>query len=218
MATSLLESYEQQYSTVTADITFHVGQIACHHGAEKQSHVRQAEKLFDEASELLEQMELEVKEQDPRERQKYSTRVKSYKTELLKLQKDMKKAKLGIDANRDELLGDDTHDSEDQRARLLDNTERLDRTSRRLEHGYRAAVETEQIGAQIMEDLHSQRQTIQKSRNRLEEMNTTLGKSSRVLSGMMRRIIQNRILLIGIGLLLVIVISVAIYFTVRRHS
>ncbi|GFR79041.1 vesicle transport through interaction with t-SNAREs homolog 1A-like, partial [Elysia marginata] len=77
-----------------------------------------------------------------------------------------KRAKLGIDANRDELLGDDTHESEDQRARLLDNTETLERTSRRLDHGYRIAIETEQMGSAIMEDLHNQRQTIQRSRGR----------------------------------------------------
>ncbi|XP_041363564.1 vesicle transport through interaction with t-SNAREs homolog 1A-like [Gigantopelta aegis] len=215
---SLLDSYEQQYSSVTADITFHIGQISTNHGAEKQTNIRQADKLFDEASELLEQMDLEVQELEARDRQKYTTRVKSYKAELLKLQADMKKAKLGIDANRDELFGDDTHDSEDMRTRLLDNSELLERSSRNLEHGYRAAVETEQMGAQIMDDLHKQRQTIGRSRNRLEEMNTNLGKSSRVLSGMMKRIIQNRVLMLGIVLILLIVISLAIYFTVKKHS
>ena len=29
---SLLESYEQQYSSVTADITFHISQISTSHG------------------------------------------------------------------------------------------------------------------------------------------------------------------------------------------
>ncbi|CAG5127306.1 unnamed protein product, partial [Candidula unifasciata] len=183
---SLIQSYEQQYSSVTADITHTIGRVATSQGAEKQSYVKQAEKLFDEAHELLEQMELEVKEQEPRERQKYHTRVKSFKIELTKLQSDLKRAKLGIDANRDELLGDDTHESEDQRARLLDNTETLERSSRRLDHGYRIALETEQIGSQIMEDLHTQRQTINRSRGRLQEMDSALGKSSRVLSGMMQ--------------------------------
>ncbi|PVD38626.1 hypothetical protein C0Q70_01242 [Pomacea canaliculata] len=213
---SLLQNFEQQYSTVTADITFHIGKISNSSGAEKQNHVRQAEKLFEEASELLEQMELEIKEQDQKERQKYQTRIRSYKVELNKQQTDMKRARLGIDANRDELLGDDTHDSEDQRTRLLDNTERLDRSTRKLEQGYRIAVETEQIGGQIMEDLHNQRQTIQRSRGRLHDMDTTLGKSSRVLSGMMKRIIQNRIMLLGIGVIIIITVCVAVYFMVRR--
>ncbi|KAL5018786.1 hypothetical protein ScPMuIL_004508 [Solemya velum] len=215
---SLIESYEQQYSTLTADITSFIGKISNSHGGEKQGHIRHVEKFFDEATELLEQMELEVKEQPSRERQKYQTRVVSYKSELSKLQTDMKRAKLGLDSCRDELLGDDTHDSEDQRTRLLDNSERLERSSRKLEHGQRIALETEAIGAQIMDDLNSQRHSIQRSRNRLEEMNTTLGKSSRVLSGMMKRIIQNRILLLGIGVFILVVVGVAIYFMVKKHS
>lgn len=153
-----------------------------------------------------------------KDRQKYNTRVKSYKAELSKLQKDNKRAKLGIDSSRDELLGDDTHDSEDQRQRLLDNTESLERTSRRLDHGYKITLETEQLGAQIMEDLHSQRQTISRSRQRMEEMDTNLGKSSRVLSGMMRRIIQNRLLLLVICAILLIVIILAVYFIVKKKS
>ncbi|XP_005090506.1 vesicle transport through interaction with t-SNAREs homolog 1A [Aplysia californica] len=212
---SLIQSYEQQYSSVTSDITHNIGKVATSFGGEKQNYVKQAEKLFDEAHELLEQMELEVKEQEPKERQKYHTRVKSFKIELTKLQADLKRAKLGIDANRDELLGDDTHDSEDQRARLLDNTETLERTSRRLDHGYRITVETEQLGAQVMEDLHSQRQAINRSRGRLQEMDSALGKSSRVLSGMMQRIIQNRVMLLGVGLIVLIAIILAIYFMVR---
>lgn len=215
---TLIESYEQQYSSLTAEITFNIGRISNTHGAERQQHIRQADKLFDEATELLEQMELEVKDLPIKDRQKYNTRVKSYKAELSKLQKDNKRAKLGIDSSRDELLGDDTHDSEDQRQRLLDNTESLERTSRRLDHGYKITLETEQLGAQIMEDLHSQRQTISRSRQRMEEMDTNLGKSSRVLSGMMRRIIQNRLLLLVICAILLIVVILAVYFIVKKKS
>ncbi|KAL8574911.1 hypothetical protein ACOMHN_063605 [Nucella lapillus] len=212
---SLLQNFEQQYSTVTADITFNIGRISSTSGAEKQEHVRQADKLFEDASELLEQMELEVKGHDAKDRQKYQTRIRSYQAELSKQKADMKRARLGIDANRDELLGDDTHDSEDQRTRLLDNSERLERSTHKLEQGYRIAVETEEIGGQIMEDLNHQRQTLQRARGRLHDMDTTLGKSSRVLSGMMKRIIQNRILLLGVGLIMVVTIILAIYFMAR---
>ncbi|KAL3875797.1 hypothetical protein ACJMK2_033713 [Sinanodonta woodiana] len=214
---TIIESYEQQYSNLTAEITVLIGKIGNSQGGEKQIHVRQVEKFFDEVSELLEQMELEVKELPAKDRQKYKTRLSSYKIELSKLQGDMKRAKLGL-SNRDELLGDDMNDSEDQRARLLDNTEKLERSSRKLEHGYRVVLETEQIGAQVLEDLSVQRQTIERSRNRLDEMNTTLGRSSRVLSGMMKRLIQNKILLLVLGVVILVVIVLAIYFTVRKKS
>lgn len=214
---SLIETYEQQYATLTADITHNINSISSTRGAEKQKYVRQVEKLFDEAKELLEQMDLEVKDLT-NDKQKYRTRVKSYQVELSKLETDVRRAKLGIDSSRDELLGDDTHDSEDQRRRLLENTEMLDRSTRRLDHGYKVTLETERIGAQVIEDLSSQRETIQRSRQRLGEMNSNLGKSSRLLSGMMRRIIQNRLLLLGVGLVLLIIIIVAIYFMVRKNS
>ncbi|XP_064615390.1 vesicle transport through interaction with t-SNAREs homolog 1A-like [Liolophura sinensis] len=215
---SLIESYEHQYSSLTADITVKIGKLSKTHGLEKQNVTLQVERLFDEAAELLEQMDLEVREQAPKDRQKYQTRLKSYKTELDKLQKDFKRARLGLDS-RDELLGlEDIQDSSDQRSRLLDNSENLERSSRRLDHGYRTVVETEEIGAQIMEDLHSQRQTIQRSRQRVEEMNSNLGKSSRVLSGMMRRIIQNRVLLVGMGAMILVVIALGIYFTVKKSQ
>lgn len=214
---SLIETYEQQYATLTAEITHNINNISSTRGGEKQKYVRQVEKLFDEAKELLEQMELEVKDLTT-DRQKYKTRVKSYQVELTKLETDVRRAKLGIDSSRDELLGDDTHDSEDQRKRLLDNTEMLDRTTRRIDHGYKVTLETEQIGAQVIEDLTNQRETIQRSRGRLGEMNSNLGKSSRLLSGMMRRIIQNRLLLLGLGVMLLIVIIVAIYFMVKKNS
>ncbi|XP_072279377.1 vesicle transport through interaction with t-SNAREs homolog 1A isoform X3 [Pyxicephalus adspersus] len=98
------------------------------------------------------------------------------------------------DEVRNELLGDDGNSSESQliklreeRAHLLDNTERLERSSRRLEAGYQIAVETEQIGQNILENLNQDREKIQRARERLRETDTNLGKSSRILTGMLRR-------------------------------
>ncbi|KAK7004665.1 vesicle transport through interaction with t-SNAREs 1A [Biomphalaria glabrata] len=69
-----------------------------------------------------------------------------------------------------------------------------------------------------MDDLHHQRQTITRSRARLQEMDSALGKSSRVLSGMMQRVIQNRVMLLGVGLIVLVAIILFIYFMVRAHS
>ncbi|XP_060604702.1 vesicle transport through interaction with t-SNAREs homolog 1A-like [Ruditapes philippinarum] len=215
--TTLIESYEQQYSSLSADITVSIGKISNTIGGEKQANIRHVDKLFDELAELLEQMELEIKDLPAKDKQKYRTRLASYKAENKKLLADMKRAKLGLNA-REELLGEECNDSEDQRTRLLDNTEKLERGSRRLQDGYRVVMETEQMGAQILTDLQDQRETIQRSRNRLEETNTALGKSSRVLSGMAKRIIQNRILLVVVILVILFVIVMAIYLTVTKKS
>nr|XP_058907693.1 vesicle transport through interaction with t-SNAREs homolog 1A isoform X7 [Kogia breviceps] len=132
--------------------------------------------------------------------------------------KELKRSRIAYsDEVRNELLGDDGNSSENQRAHLLDNTERLERSSRRLEAGYQIAVETEQIGQEMLENLSHDREKIQRARERLRETDANLGKSSRVLTGMLRRIIQNRILIVILAAVLVITILTAITFSVRRH-
>ncbi|XP_038677472.1 vesicle transport through interaction with t-SNAREs homolog 1A isoform X2 [Scyliorhinus canicula] len=214
------EVYEQDFGTLTAEITNKVGRIPKLSGDDKKSMVANVEKQMEEARELLEQMDLEVREIPLQSRGLFSTRMKSYKQELEKLDKDFKRSRIAYSDEvnlRNELLGDDGNTSEKQRACLLDNTERLERSTRRLEAGYQLTVETEQIGQEILENLHHDKEKIQRARERLRETDTNLGKSSRVLTGMLRRIIQNRILMFILGAIILLTIVLAIYFAVTGH-
>ncbi|XP_040217552.1 vesicle transport through interaction with t-SNAREs homolog 1A isoform X2 [Rana temporaria] len=222
---AVFQGYEQDYGVLTADITNRIGKIPKLAGEEKKQMVMNVEKQLEEAKELLEQMDLEVREIPAQSRGMYSNRMRSYKQEMSKLEADFKRSRIAYsDEVRNELLGDDGNSSESQliklreeRAHLLDNTERLDRSSRRLEAGYQIAVETEQIGQNILENLNQDREKIQRARERLRETDTNLGKSSRILTGMLRRIIQNRLLVFVLGIIILITIILAIYFSFRGH-
>ncbi|XP_033467137.1 vesicle transport through interaction with t-SNAREs homolog 1A isoform X3 [Epinephelus fuscoguttatus] len=189
------ESYEQDFGTITADVTNKIGRIPKLSGEEKTQLVLNVDKQLEEVRELLEQMDLEVREIPIQSRAMYNSRLKSYKQEVEKLEKDFKRSRIAYsDEVRNELLGDDASSSENQliklreeRAHLLDNTEKLERSSRRLEAGYQIAVETEQVGQEILSNLHSDREKIQRARERLRETDANLGKSSRILTGMLRR-------------------------------
>ncbi|XP_053164100.1 vesicle transport through interaction with t-SNAREs homolog 1A isoform X5 [Hemicordylus capensis] len=182
------EGYEQDFSVLTAEITNRIGKVPKLLGDEKKQMVSNVEKQLEEARELLEQMELEVREIPPQSRGMYSSRMRSYKQEMEKLEADFKRSRIAYsDEVRNELLGDDGNSSEIQRAHLLDNTERLERSSRRLEAGYQIAVETEQIGQEILENLSHDREKIQHARERVRETDANLGKSSRILTGMLQR-------------------------------
>ncbi|KAK7085969.1 Vesicle transport through interaction with t-SNAREs 1A [Halocaridina rubra] len=148
-------------------------------------------------------MDLEVRDMEPQKREKYSSRMKSYHVELQRLEGEYTRTKSRItDENlRAELLegglaGLST--GEEQRQSLLDNTVTLERTSGRLTHGQKIALETEEIGAQILNDLSSQRQTIGRARERLRETDSDLDQSSRVLNTMLRRVLQNRFILYAV--------------------
>ncbi|XP_025130151.3 vesicle transport through interaction with t-SNAREs homolog 1A isoform X2 [Bubalus bubalis] len=181
------EGYEQDFAVLTAEITNKIARVPRLPPDEKKQMVANVEKQLEEAKELLEQMDLEVREIPPQSRGMYSNRMRSYKQEMGKLETDFKRSRIAYsDEVRNELLGDDGNSSENQRAHLLDNTERLERSSRRLEAGYQIAVETEQIGQEMLENLSHDREKIQRARERLRETDANLGKSSRVLTGMLR--------------------------------
>ncbi|XP_054437497.1 vesicle transport through interaction with t-SNAREs homolog 1A isoform X3 [Pteronotus mesoamericanus] len=208
------EGYEQDFAVLTAEITSKIARVPRLPPDEKKQMVANVEKQLEEARELLEQMDLEVREIPPQSRGMYSNRMRSYKQEMGKLETDFKRSRIAYsDEVRNELLGDDGNSSENQvspspvfgcyqlefrhvntliklreeRAHLLDNTERLERSSRRLEAGYQIAVETEQIGQEMLENLSHDREKIKRARERLRETDANLGKSSRVLTGMLRR-------------------------------
>ncbi|KAM8729818.1 vesicle transport through interaction with t-SNAREs homolog 1A isoform X1 [Sparus aurata] len=219
------EAYEQDFGTLTAEVTNKIGKIPKLSGEEKTQLVLNVDKQLEEVRELLEQMDLEVREIPIQSRAMYNSRLKSYKQEVEKLEKDFKRSRIAYsDEVRNELLGDDASSSENQliklreeRAHLLDNTEKLERSSRRLEAGYQIAVETEQVGQEILSNLNSDREKIQRARERLRETDANLGKSSRILTGMLRRIIQNRVLVFILGAIILLTIILAIYFNLRGH-
>ena len=216
---SLLEDYEQQFGALTAEATSKIHTIPNQSGKQRQTTIADIDRIFEEAKELIEQMDLEVRDLPSAARSKASGRVKSYNDEMDRLKKEFRRAQVQmVDATqgRDELLGpDDPYHSEDQRTRLLDNTERMQRASNRLEEGYKMTLETEEIGRGIMDNLHRDRETITRARDRLRGVDQDLGKSGRILNAMVRRVYQNRIILTVVGLLMLGIIGVGIYFAVK---
>lgn len=55
--------------------------------------------------------------------------------------------------------------SADQRSRLMSTTERLDKSSDRIKESRRTMLETEELGVSILQDLHSQRQSLLHAHN-----------------------------------------------------
>ncbi|XP_037269105.1 vesicle transport through interaction with t-SNAREs 1a isoform X1 [Rhipicephalus microplus] len=220
MAT-LMETFEQQYAALTADITSKSSRIPSLIQDEKAAMVIEVERHLEEANELLEQMELEVRTLSVAARPKYQNRVKSYQAELARLRKEFQRARIAFCdelKSREELLSnDDNCGFDDQRQRLLDNTERMERSTKLLKGGYKLALETEKVGAAILSDLSAQRETITRAREKVKETDYDIGKSSHVLSGMMRRAMQNRAILYLVAALVLVTVVFGIYYTVRRH-
>ncbi|XP_034106632.1 vesicle transport through interaction with t-SNAREs homolog 1A [Drosophila nasuta] len=221
---SLLEQYEQQYAALIAEITAHIGRLQQQSASERNELCNKIDGSLSEAQELLEQMGLEVRELNPAQRSSFNGKLQVAQAELKRLQTEYKQTKDKARSQQSnaayttlDLGGSDYYEdvsiSNDQRQRLLDNSERIERTGNRLTEGYRVALETEALGAQVLNDLHHQRETLQGARARLRETNAELGRASRTLNTMMLRALREKVVLYGVGVCFVVAVGVSLYLT-----
>ncbi|KAI8439128.1 hypothetical protein MSG28_012986 [Choristoneura fumiferana] len=207
MAT-LIQSYEQQYSVLTADITSKIGRLKLGNEDNRDQVTREIQANFEEANDLLEQLELESRGGAA------GSRVAAYRAELQRVRDEYRSiaSSAGVYTDAEDNFEDWT--SNDQRQKLLDNTERLERTGKSLTEGYRVVLETEQIGAAVLQDLSLQRETIQRSRGRLRETDEQLNRSSRLMNSMIMRSLQDRFVLVMVFLVLGVLLCIGLYFYV----
>ncbi|XP_031619738.1 vesicle transport v-SNARE 12 [Contarinia nasturtii] len=94
-------------------------------------------------------------------------------------------------------MADSGYDWQDHNRRLaLEGRQILERTSASLARSNQVAIETENIGTEVISELDEQRESLLRSQRRLDEANADLSKSSAILRAMQRNIFYNKLTLI----------------------
>jgi len=215
----LFSNYEAELNLVQADLNQKLDQIPELTGEERKSAIRGAERALDEAKELLDQMNLEKSNIPSSLRSKVNSRYRNHTSDIDGLTRKLK----SLSDDRKALFGDrytddppNGHDAQlEQRQQLLSGTERLGRSSERLMESQRIALETEQIGAGTLADLHQQRNVIENTHRNLQQSEGYVDRSVKTLRGMARRMATNRVITIAIITVLVLLIIGVIYSKFR---
>ncbi|KAL1995791.1 hypothetical protein VTN49DRAFT_657 [Thermomyces lanuginosus] len=216
----LFSSYEAELKLVQADLDQKLDQIAESTGEQRKAAIRQAERALEEATELLDQMRMEKQNIPSAARSKVNARFRNYQTDVDALKRRLK----SLADDRRALFGNRyTDDPEDagydahleQRQQLLSGTERLERSSARLQESQRIALETEDIGRSTLADLQQQRETIEHTRMNLHQSEGYVDTSIKTLRGMARRMATNRIITIAIITVLILLIFAVIFSKFR---
>ena len=188
----LFSNYEAELKLVEADLNQKLDQIPEMAGEERKSAIRSAERAVDEAKELLDQMNLEKANIPSSIRAKVNSRFRNHQSDIDNLSRKLKT----LSSDRKALFGDRYTDDPDdpskdvqleQRQQLLSGTERLGRSGERLRESQRIALETEQIGAGTLADLHQQRNVIENTHRNLQQSEGYVDRSVKTLRGMARR-------------------------------
>jgi len=215
----LFSSYEAELKLVQADLNQKLDQIAESTGEQRKAAIRHTERALDEANELLDQMRMEKQNIPSAARSKVNIRFRNYCSDIdevkrkLKSLSDDRKALFGDRYTDNEPSGQDRH--LEQREQLLSGTERLERSSARLQESQRVALETEDVGRNTLADLYQQRETIEHTRMGLHQSEGYVDTSIKTLKGMARRMATNRIITIAIVTVLILLICGIIYSKFR---
>eukprot|EP01134_Creolimax_fragrantissima_P003995 CFRG3995T1 len=216
----LLQTHEQEFAELSAQIRSKIeNQVKLAPESQKRRAVQDVEADIEELSDIVEQMDLEARECQQPERGNLVKRVQQFRDKVGGVKKELRKASVAFSEHlREQLMGDsdnmeiDDMSGSDSRQLLMRNTGQIQQTSRNLVQAHRQALEIEQVGISIMDNLNTQRETINHARVSLDETDSNLKRSMRVANAMARRIVQNKVLMYLIIVSIVSLIVLIIYF------
>ncbi|CAL5224465.1 g7157 [Coccomyxa viridis] len=214
---ALFNQYDSEYCSKATDVARKV-QVASSLGPDqRRGKLREVEHDLREAEQIIKRMEMEARSFSPDRSRVLLTKVREYKADLAKLQESSKaavgSASGGASARAELGLADDYgQTSAGQRERLLQTTDKMSKTGERITQGRQQLLETEELGVSILQDLHRQRQTISHARDTLHGADDNISRARRVLTSMSRRITTNKLIMIGIILLLLVSIFLVVYY------
>ncbi|KAM6968677.1 vesicle transport through interaction with t-SNAREs homolog 1B [Tautogolabrus adspersus] len=226
MSSEEFEKLHEIYKSLYEELKLMPERALTCHGEERKRLVRSFDERQGEAEEVLEGMEEELRAAPSSHRNAMSTKLRMYRRDLGKLQRDMKVSTPGSGSSSMAVGGghhgiyssqnqQSTH-QQSQRALLLQGTEALNNASQSIERSQRIANETEQIGTDIIEELGEQREQLDRTRNRLVHTGENLGRTRKILRSMARRLVTNKLLLAVIILMELAILGAVIYLKFFR--
>ncbi|XP_023019509.2 vesicle transport through interaction with t-SNAREs 1b [Leptinotarsa decemlineata] len=114
--------------------------------------------------------------------------------------------------------GRDIDYEERNRQIVLEGTQILERTGESLARSHQIAVETEDIGNEVISELGQQRESLLRTRDRLGDANEELDNAKSVLRKMGREVLYNKLILVLIIITEVIILVSLIYLKFFKRS
>jgi len=212
------DQYEEDYLELKKNIENRIKSLPSLEDPKKRHlEVKQVETDIIEAQEAIRSMDLSARNISGNSANA-KTKVKNYENELTVIKSNLRRAEASASASsdRDELFGgykeSNMASSMESRQRLIDNTQKLDKSSRYLENALITAHETIEVGINSMELLDRQKNTLKNSIHKTEDIDHELGTARKLVRSISRGIIGNKIVVAVIAIVLLAGIGFIVYW------
>ncbi|XP_078515717.1 vesicle transport through interaction with t-SNAREs homolog 1B [Lissotriton helveticus] len=224
MSSEQYEKLQEIFTGIYDDLQRLPERIQDSQGEEKKKLVREFDEKQQEANEMLVEMEGELKYAPAFFRSQMMTKLRSYKKDLGKLQRDVRSTDLGVGpgARQNTKYGlyspenEQSSNLQSQRVLLIHGTQSLNRATQSIERSHRIAAETDQIGTEIIDELGQQRDQLDRTKGRLINTSENLSKSRKILRSMSRKLMTNKLLLSVIIILELAILGGVVYYKFFR--
>lgn len=209
---SIFDAYDQEFTTLSQEIERNVGELKAQSGPSEKttSLIKMIDALFSQSNDLVKQMEVEVRSNDPGTRKVLMEKVNILKKSSTRAKGDYEREK--EKAERSSLIGSKSHSD---RQRLLDVNDRLESQNEMIANAHRTVAETEEVGLEITQELNRNRDKLVSARAKASDFSGVSDSARKVLNAMARRDVRQRWLVVFIVVVLIISFSLAIYYGTR---
>ncbi|KAF8232618.1 vesicle transport v-snare protein vti1 [Tricholoma matsutake] len=220
----LFESYEQDFRHIIQSISDKLeGSGKDQRGEQRKAALRKVELELDEADDIVSQLEVEIQGIPQSIKASYLTRLRQAKSDLTKYKKLSKDLHArvnllgGPNAGASFRSDDPYADERTDRERLLSGTVTLSEGSQRLANTHRIALESEDMGVEILRNLRGQRETIENTRDTLQTADSNIDRADSTIRRMIRQMYKQRVMLSAIAVFFVALILTILYFKLIRR-
>ncbi|XP_019728129.1 vesicle transport through interaction with t-SNAREs homolog 1B [Hippocampus comes] len=221
MSSEEFEKLHEIYRSLYEELKRMPERLLRSNGEEKKSLLRAFDERKEEAEEILQGMDEELRDAPPSYRNSMRTKLRLYQRDLAKLQRDVKNsAPPQSDGSHGGIYSSQNQQSthvQSQRALLLQGTESLNNATQSIERSQRLAAESEHIGTDIIEELGGQREQLDRARDRLVNTGENLSRTRKILRSMSRRLMTNKLLLAVIILMELAILGAVVYLKFFRR-
>jgi vesicle transport through interaction with t-SNAREs protein 1 len=205
MSSEMFETIEEEFQTVLTSAEYRLDKklITCPYGEQRKKLINEMERDLAEAQQLLPQLESEARQAPLPYRAELSSKIRMHRETLGRLNSRFR----GILAN----FNENPRGNADPRQIVLEGRTILERTSDSIARSHAVAIETEQIGTEVVGELGQQRETLQRTKTRLVDTDVEISRSRKILRSMYLNVIYNKLILIGIIILELCILGVVVY-------
>ncbi|KAG6967788.1 hypothetical protein JG688_00006145 [Phytophthora aleatoria] len=218
--TTIFDGYDEEYRTLTSDISKKLSEIASYEDQKdkKKASIVHVGDLLTQATQLIQQMELEVRSLDAATRRELSKKVDQYKKSLASLSADHKKIR--EKEEREGLFGDRDGNaaSAEHRSRMAAATNKMKGTTDKLAAARKEIADTEEVALAIGEELGRNREKIEATHTKVKGVNEMARRGGNIVGRMSARDKRQRMALSIAAGFIIIAILLLIYFGIFKKK